>query len=524
MNQLKKSLFFVAAAVLLVASNALAVTTYQVTTTPTFVINTGRSEALGNVRTTITNTDPGIATTVQYLFRNIACDNDDATGIDADASMAFPGVVTLANVANTTAGCVVSVTVGAFAAGVVGEFIEITGVRGRVDLSPAGAPATGVNIEASLSATPSNSTLFTVPNQGVVGISAVGLVVTDSNAGTTLLCLPDPTEFPSIEFEEGFNGAFVQHVVSEAGTGLPANSRPPFGASNNTQIHLVINDLPAGITLEWPDELESTDGTSILEKIDDSSNGDEATYEFTTPDQAISDLTLETFEVTFNNVGGINEGDITLDDDAGFGTATIQVQLYPPLDEDDVDSITDDPDDGGDDFDKPRFNDPLSDEEDFITNGPCRTNLLYSFVVGATPSSSGVVTGYNTGISISNTSEDPYDTDPQQGTCTLNGYPQGSGAATTFTTPNIASGDTWASTLSSIPAFQGLIGYIIAVCNFQFAHGFAFITDTGAGTSNNLAQGYLPLVIPDPELNGSAGRAASDAATSPAQSGEGLGE
>jgi len=39
---------------------------------------------------------------------------------------------------------------------------------------------------------------------------------------------------------------------------------------------------------------------------------------------------------------------------------------------------------------------------------------------------------------------------------------------------------------------------MIAVCNFQFAHGFAFISDLGA---RNLAMGYLALVIPDNNLS-----------------------
>jgi hypothetical protein len=46
--------------------------------------------------------------------------------------------------------------------------------------------------------------------------------------------------------------------------------------------------------------------------------------------------------------------------------------------------------------------------------------------------------------------------------------------------------------LSTIaPTFQG---YVFAICNFQFAHGFAFISDVGA---RNLAMGYLALIIPD---------------------------
>jgi len=36
---------------------------------------------------------------------------------------------------------------------------------------------------------------------------------------------------------------------------------------------------------------------------------------------------------------------------------------------------------------------------------------------------------------------------------------------------------------------------MIAVCRFQYAHGFAFVSDLGA---RNLAMGYLALIIPDP--------------------------
>src|SRR5687767_2671193 len=89
MNQLKKKLFLVAAAVLLLGASASAQTTYTVTTTPTFVINTGRSEALGSVRISATSGGPTVASTIQYLFRNIACDNDTTSGIDVAVSAPF---------------------------------------------------------------------------------------------------------------------------------------------------------------------------------------------------------------------------------------------------------------------------------------------------------------------------------------------------------------------------------------------------------------------------------------------------
>ena len=43
------------------------------------------------------------------------------------------------------------------------------------------------------------------------------------------------------------------------------------------------------------------------------------------------------------------------------------------------------------------------------------------------------------------------------------------------------------------PGFQG---YIIAQCRFQYAHGFAFITDGPIGQAR-VAEGYLALVMDD---------------------------
>jgi hypothetical protein len=67
-----------------------------------------------------------------------------------------------------------------------------------------------------------------------------------------------------------------------------------------------------------------------------------------------------------------------------------------------------------------------------------------------------------------------------------------------------------------MPNFQG---YVIAQCAFQFAHGFAFVSDLGA---RNLAMGYLALVIPEP---GSGTRTANPpGAQTVSGSGEGLGQ
>lgn len=129
----------------------------------------------------------------------------------------------------------------------------------------------------------------------------------------------------------------------------------------------------------------------------------------------------------------------------------------------------------------------------------CQTNLLFPFV-----SNQG---GFDTGVAIANTSSDPFGTATQSGNCELNYYggTTGGGAAPSkqTTTSAVASGAQAIFTLSSggtngIAATPGFQGYIIATCNFRFAHGFAFISDVGA---QRLSHGYLALVI-DPSRTG----------------------
>jgi hypothetical protein len=128
----------------------------------------------------------------------------------------------------------------------------------------------------------------------------------------------------------------------------------------------------------------------------------------------------------------------------------------------------------------PRFVD-TSTASNLFSVAICQTVLLYPFVTNQA--------GFDTGIAIANTTTDPFGTGPQAGTCTLNFYGAAAPAAA-VTTDSIATGTVF-TTLASTSA-AGFQGYMIAVCNFQLAHGFAFISDLGA---RNLAMGYLALVL-----------------------------
>jgi hypothetical protein len=125
------------------------------------------------------------------------------------------------------------------------------------------------------------------------------------------------------------------------------------------------------------------------------------------------------------------------------------------------------------------------------TFSSCSTSLLFPFVTNQL--------GFDTGLAIANTSSDPFAANQggataQAGTCTLNFYGSGAPSPSNVTTANVPSGTVYVQALSGIAA--GFQGYMIAYCQFQFAHGFAFITD-GVGASGGLSQGYLAGVIPD---------------------------
>jgi hypothetical protein len=132
----------------------------------------------------------------------------------------------------------------------------------------------------------------------------------------------------------------------------------------------------------------------------------------------------------------------------------------------------------------PRFIADPNAAKSLFTINICRTILLYPYVTN--------IQGFDTGLAIANTSTDPFGTGAQAGTCDLNWY-QGTNNPAKITTPTIPTGTVF-TTLAST-AVPGFNGYMIAVCNFQYAHGFAFVSDVGA---RNLAMGYLALIIPDP--------------------------
>ena len=90
----------------------------------------------------------------------------------------------------------------------------------------------------------------------------------------------------------------------------------------------------------------------------------------------------------------------------------------------------------------------------------CATTLLFPHVFHQS--------GFDTGIAISNTS-------PESGSCAINYH--GAGGPDHHESRLIAGGGQLIFTLSSTVDTTGFQGYLVAVCDFRKAYGFALILD-----------------------------------------------
>ena len=143
---------------------------------------------------------------------------------------------------------------------------------------------------------------------------------------------------------------------------------------------------------------------------------------------------------------------------------------------------------------RPRFIDTGGAPADAFALRRCTTTLLFPWVTNQAQ--------FDTGFAISNTSADWLETTHQSGICTVHWHGTDAAGATFPNTPSpgiIAAGDQFIFLASSLAS--GFQGYVIVVCEFQFAHGFAFFTD-GFGSVPTLAQGYLALILEEYDLGG----------------------
>jgi hypothetical protein len=149
----------------------------------------------------------------------------------------------------------------------------------------------------------------------------------------------------------------------------------------------------------------------------------------------------------------------------------------------------------------PRFIDLALASNSPIVIAPCRTNLLFPYLTNLPEAD------YDSGVALVNTSTDPFGTRTQHGACTTYWYGNIDIAPQTtedFGPGGVAKQDgrdvlmkkfALSSPLSEFTeSTAGFEGYMIARCNFQYAHGFAFVVSLTEGFGS---EAYLALIIPD---------------------------
>lgn len=343
--------------------------------------------------------------------------------------------------------------------------------------------------------------------------------------------------------EDGNNGGIVGHLRTDA---VPGN---PDLADTGTRLMLTFTNIPTGVTVlvgEYPNGTTSVATATARMAIGAKSDGTGGTLATDTSPTAtcsgatvlhaiesggyavweVMSSTLDTDELVFavefqwTAQPGLGKPGLT-----GANPITVSGQLAPVSSVAQADSTSP----------IPRFaNRPLAGGIQ-VTISPCVTNLLFPWVTN--------VGNFDTSLVVSNTSADPFGTGTQSGKCTFyyfNGGPLGTGGLSTppatqpqpqTTTATVAAGSYVVSNMLYNGGLQGdanpiaagsFSGYVIAVCNFQFAHGFAYITDRNAGSSTGSA-GYTALVIPDWSITtGSKARQASESSWAGQNTGESL--
>lgn len=353
---------------------------------------------------------------------------------------------------------------------------------------------TAINMFISISGT--GSLALTNP-QLTVAYVQVGMKFSATTASYNQ-CEPGSKIF-TIKFAEMFGTAFRHQMqvtgVSQDIPGKIYNTESMFYgpalpsaagvATQGTRLIARFSNVPANVTLSVPITGTSSDGNDLAVLVAAPTNG--STADSTGVVALTGGAGAAVWEITRGIPGAISTMpfDVTVSYKAnplpGLGTATVTGN-YAPTTTVFTASYTEP---------VPRFVDNPQSAVTFTINS-CQTNILFPFVTNQA--------GFDTGLVISNTSLDPYGTVPQRGPCTLYFYgaTAGGGAAPgAQTSGTVNEGTQLIMTASgggnlglvAVPGFQG---YVIARCNFQYGHGYAFVSDLGA---TRVAEGYLGLVL-----------------------------
>jgi len=369
------------------------------------------------------------------------------------------------------------------------DYIVVSQVR--VNVNALGASVSTVT--ASMSGTSANPTTNPITfTQSIVPVASVvnpslSVARISSSASIQTCSVPANGTNIAVGIVERYPAALTSVTDENSFT-------PAFAVSNGTTVNVSLSGIPSGMAVALTNVTYATSSITTLKVTPTSgaaqtSTGAAINYTFTVTSDNTASVENATFQF-FVGLPGSSAGTISTSVGTlpAIGTtssivATVSlgpVQTTPIL----------------------AFAANTQGTTTLATISDCVTNMLFPYVTNQG--------GYDTSFSIANTTSDDLafganlGASPQSGTCTLSFWPttdltQGTpGTALTFTTPSIPTGAVYAFSQSGT-LFSGQSGYMIAVCRFLNAHGFAFLTNGFAqATGPQLSHGYLGLVIPNP--------------------------
>jgi hypothetical protein len=481
------------------SSTATTTVNVQDFLTPALTVTSQSSTATPPVsETTITQTNNANA--------NCPALGPAVAGVVSSSTVNFTGV---ALGQATGGGCVVTLT--------------ITNIRVNATTVPVGggipgsisaqAFVSGTNI--ALSQTATNVLGYVTP-----GLTAIKISGTPASNPICTAVAPETAGAPatlnpsfSVTLSEGFAGAF-KTAAGEQSTGLPVTS--------GTRISVTLNNVPTNVIVYLPITVTATGSASTLTLLKaNTADGAAPGYAITAAstvnpgssntliagapavgqptianntttayyEVSAASATIDTFVIPVllsSSPGTVPTASSAITATVSF--ASVSASSYPNLTASSAATVT---------------------GSNYIA---CNTTLLFPYVTNASQApATGGVTGFETGIAISNTSLDNLKTGggssaaSQNGTCTLSFFSNAVSAnnpATVVMTnaalpggvTNVPAGTTIVNSLTGV-AGANFTGYMIANCNFQYAHGFAYISNN-FGLNTGMAMGYTAKVLP----------------------------
>jgi len=317
----------------------------------------------------------------------------------------------------------------------------------------------------------------------------------------------------SIEVIENWSGALT--ALSDELALAPYAPDPGKVATNGSDISISLSGVPVGVTVVagTPSACASNSGALTFGAPTPSSftgavGSSGVTFDFPFASTTHIDIQCADYPFTVYSNGMISKHSPPIE---------VSVQLDPAtgIDSDEV------PVPSGD---YPSFSYPFVDatgttypqenltQFDVLEFADCSSFLLYPAVTNYTGGPTAVpFANFNTAITHTNDTSDPFTLGgavPQNGACTDYLYNNSTVAATNtapvaeavplvYTTPIIATGGVYGYTLSNIPQFAGMTGYIISECDFTNGTGYAQIWDNALADPHVMSS-YLAYVIANP--------------------------